>query len=309
MGLDTAPGLSLVLKSERMNLDEKRDSSYISSSELRSTQRAVRPRDAATLIIVRGDGINPRVLMGKRAASHKFMPNKFVFPGGKVDLHDAHEEYEKLYAGHDDKEASDILSVPQYGLAYWTGAIRECFEEAGILMAYDTDGNLLDLHNEATKTRFAAHRDALNNGDKTMLDICNEENLTLATDLINYFSHWVTPTIIPRRFDTRFFVCKAPAAQESLIDNHEAVSQCWITPSQALKRSKEGTFQIFFPTIAHLKAIGKYATTDELMAASAEFTDIPRTLPTRKELPDGKVKIVLPGEEGYDAVEPLETHY
>ncbi len=264
---------------------------------------------AATVMIVRDGNEGMEVLMLERSGKSESFSGAFVFPGGKVDLDDAHDEYEKLYAGHDDKEASDILSVPKYGLAYWTGAIRECFEEAGILMAYDADGKLLDFDNEATKSRFAKHRDELNSGDKSLLDICKEENITLATDLLNYFSHWVTPTIIPRRFDTRFFVCKAPAAQEPLIDNHEAVSQCWITPAQALKRSKEGTFQIFFPTIAHIKAIGQYANTDELMKASAGYTDIPRTLPMRLELPDGKMKILLPDEEGYDAVEPLKTHY
>ena len=91
-----------------MNCNEQRDSSYVSPDELRNTTRAVRPKDAATLIIVRGGGKEPRVLMGKRAASHKFMPNKFVFPGGKVDPADS-----RIVPPHDLHPASDEAAAPR----------------------------------------------------------------------------------------------------------------------------------------------------------------------------------------------------
>ncbi len=264
---------------------------------------------AATIMLVRDGEEGMEVLMLERSGKSESFSGAFVFPGGKVDLDDAHEGFAEIYAGRDDEEASRILNVPKYGLAYWTGAIRECFEEAGILIAYDSDGNMLDFHDSETKARYAAHREALNSGEKTLLDICQEERITLATDLLNYFSHWVTPVPLPRRFDTRFFVCKAPKAQEPLIDNHEAVSQIWIRPAQALKRSKEGTLSIFFPTIKHLVALAEHSSSDELLAASGQFKDIARILPMRKELPEGKFKILMPDDEEYDCVEPLKTHY
>ena len=264
---------------------------------------------AATIMLVRDGVQGMEVLMLERSGKSESFGGAFVFPGGKVDLGDAHQEYADIYAGHNDEEASRILSVPQYGLAYWTGAIRECFEEAGILVAYDSDGKLLDFHDSETKARYAVHRKALNNGEKTLLDICREEKITLATQLLNYFSHWVTPVILPRRFDTRFFICKAPKAQEPLIDNHEAVSQCWIRPADALERSRKGSFSIFFPTIKHLQTLATYSCSDELMAASAQFKDIPRILPMRKILSGDKFKILMPDDEDYDTVECLKTHY
>jgi 8-oxo-dGTP pyrophosphatase MutT (NUDIX family) len=262
---------------------------------------------ASTVLLVR-DGIEGvEVLLQERSGKSESFGGMFVFPGGKVDLHDADDQYEAMYSGHTDKDASAKLGVPKFGLAYWMGGIRECFEEAGILLAYDKQGNIVSFGDPATKLRFIAHREALNAGKSTLLDICRQEQLTLATDQMYYYSHWVTPVANPRRFDTRFFVCKAPQYQEPIIDNHEVVSQCWINPAEAIRRHHQEQFQIFFPTIKNLEGISGYANVDELVKGVAAINDFPRILPMRPD-PNGTVSLI-PGDEGYIDNETMKTHY
>ncbi len=265
---------------------------------------------SATLMLFRdGPHGEPEVLLLERSGKSESFGGAFVFPGGKVDLHDAHGDFEALCAGLDDRRASAILGVPRYGLAYWMGAIRESFEEAGILLAYDRDGAIVRLHEPDTKARFTDYRAALNRGEITLLDICRREHLRLATDQLLYYSHWVTPVPMPRRFDTRFFVCRAPEHQESIIDNHEAVSQIWINPAEALRRAREDDFAIFFPTIKNLEGIAQHPTTAQLLIAVAAQTEFPRVLPLRIETASGKPGVLIPGDPGYVYHEPAETHY
>ena len=266
-------------------------------------------RYASTVMLFRDSEAGPEVLLLERSGKSESFGGAFVFPGGKVDLHDAHQDFESLYAGHSDVEASRLLNVPEYGLAYWMAAIRECFEEVGILLAYKKDGELISFKDADVKARFTEYRAALNKGDITLLDICREENLKLATERMLYYSHWVTPTPLPVRFDTRFFACRAPEHQEPIIDNHEAVSQVWVNPTEALRRQKEENFAIFFPTIKNLLGIAEYKDTETLLDAVAQYRDIPRTLPMRAESEDGKHRVLLPGDEGYQYHETAKTHY
>lgn len=264
-------------------------------------------RYAATVILVRNGKTGVEVLLQERSGKSESFGGMFVFPGGKVDLHDAHRQYEALYSGHTDEEASNILSVPRYGLAYWMGGIRECFEEAGILLAYDQRGDIISFANPEIKARFGGYRDALNAGNINLLDICRREGLTLATDRMLYYSHWVTPLSQPRRFDTRFFVCQAPENQEPIIDNHEVVSQCWINPEEAIRKQREEGFRIFFPTIKNLEPLCQYATVEELLKGVAAINEFPRILPMRPD-PNSEVPLI-PGDEGYVHRETAATHY
>jgi 8-oxo-dGTP pyrophosphatase MutT (NUDIX family) len=262
---------------------------------------------AATVILVRDGDHGVEVLLQERSSRSKSFGGMFVFPGGKVDLHDAHHRYEATYSGHTDEDASAILAVPRYGLAYWMGGIRECFEEAGILLAYDKTGNIVSFSDMDTKSRFAVHRAALNDGKCSLLEICEREELTLATDRLLYYSHWVTPISQPRRFDTRFFVCQAPPNQEPIIDNHEIVSQCWINPAEAIRRHQDEDFQIFFPTIKNLEGIMQYNDVAALLRGVAAISEFPRILPMRPDVTS--VIPLIPGDEGFIHNEIAKTHY
>ena len=264
-------------------------------------------RYAATVVLVRDGEQGVEILLQERSGKSESFGGMFVFPGGKVDLHDADEQYQAIYSGHSDEDASALLSVPKYGLAYWMGGIRECFEEAGILLAYDKKGDIISFDDPETKTRFTAHRDALNAGTSSLLDICKAEELTLAADQMYYYSHWVTPLTQPRRFDTRFFVCKAPDNQEPIIDNHEVVSQCWINPAEAIRREQEEGFKIFFPTIKNLEPLCDFQNVADLLKGVAAIKEFPRILPMRVSA-DADIPLI-PGDEGYVHKETAKTHY
>ena len=222
---------------------------------------AVRP--AATLMLVRdgADGDGPlEVLMLRRSLASVFMAGAYVFPGGALDAADA--EMAELCEGRTDASASAVLGTDAGGLAYWVAAVRECFEEAGLLLAVDAGGELVSMADEAAAARFNAHRHALVRGERTLADICRTESLRLATDRLYYCSHWITPAPSPRRFDTRFFVAPAPTEQVPLHDEGETIANEWMRPADALAR-----FTFIRPTKFSLEAIAPYATVAELLAA------------------------------------------
>lgn len=199
-----------------MNGDEPRDSTYISSGELRGGARVARPRDAATLLIVRHGGREPRVLMGKRAASHKFMPNKFVFPGGRVDPgdsrivppHDLHPAVmERLRRGCSETRARALALA----------AIRETYEETGLVIG--------EPHSPTLKSRSPQWADFLQHGINPRLDV------------LHLIARAITPPYRNRRFDARFFMIDAehiqgevhekPQGSGELLDLH------WVELSRA----------------------------------------------------------------------------
>jgi 8-oxo-dGTP pyrophosphatase MutT (NUDIX family) len=237
------------------------------------------PRPAATITIVRDVDVGFEVLMMQRNLQSGFMAGAYVFPGGAVDDEDLDPDLYALCVGADDAQASSRLGVERDGLAYWVGAIRECFEEAGLLLCYDRAGALLALDDPAVAARFAAHRAALNAGALGFKDFCRIEDLRLATDRLTYFSHWITPVGAPRRYDTRFFAAVAPLGQEPLHDAKELVDTVWVRPEEALQRDRDGTLSLRTPTIATLRQLGASSDSAALMTALAAQKDIPAILP------------------------------
>jgi 8-oxo-dGTP pyrophosphatase MutT (NUDIX family) len=256
-------------------------------------------RDAATVMLVRDGTEGMEVFMLRRNLNSDFVGGAYVFPGGAVDPADREMELEPLCSGRTDAEASQLLSLPSGGLAYWAAAVRECFEEAGVLLAYDQDGAILSLGDQAVERRFVDHREALNQGRVRLVDLCRQEGLRLAADRIHYFSHWITPVGPPRRYDTRFFVTQAPPEQVPLEDNQEAIASLWVRPGDALERHSRGELDLIFPTIRNLEAIGRFATSTELLDAAAAIESVPTILPRVVADGDG-MRIVLPGDPLYD---------
>ncbi len=258
-------------------------------------------RDAATVMLVRdGEGERPlEVFMLRRNLQSDFVGGAYLFPGGAVDDADRHSDLDAVCKGRSDAEASELLGIEQGGLAYWVAAIRECFEEAGVLLATGPDGEVVRFDDPEVDERFDRHRKAVDAGERRLVEVCVEESLQLAVGDMHYFSHWITPEGAPRRYDTRFFVARAPVAQVPLHDDHETIAHLWIRPTEALERHAAGDYEMIFPTIRSLQAIGRFATSDELIAAAAAITDIPAILPRVIE-DSGGLRIVLPGDPGYD---------
>lgn len=265
-------------------------------------------RDAATVMLVRDGDEGLEVFMLRRNLSSTFVAGAYVFPGGAVDPVDANDPMlDEVCDGRTDAEASRSLGIGEEGLAYWVAAIRESFEEAGVLLAHTADGEFVSFADGQVEQRFARHRGDVDAGRVRLAEICRSEGLTLAVGELHYFSHWITPKGPPRRFDTRFFVCRAPAEQEPLHDDAETVASLWTRPADALAAHERGELELILPTIRNLQAIGRFDTTDELLAAAAAIDEVPTMLPVVTEVPSedmsrggAGMRILLPGDEGYD---------
>lgn len=262
-------------------------------------------RDAATVMLVRDGNSGLEVFMLRRNPKSVFVGGAFVFPGGAVDEADRFDpDLESVVTGLSDEMASARLGIESGGLAFWVAAIRESFEEAGLLLANNGNGQPLRLEGDAMTTRFGSHRLAVDSGAERLVDVCKKESLILACDEIHYFSHWITPVGPPRRFDTRFFIARAPEGQTGKHDDSETVASLWTRPQDALNKAAAGELEVIQPTIRNLEAIARFSSTQELMAAAAAMTNIPAILP-RLVQEDGGVRILLPGDRGYSDVEAL----
>jgi 8-oxo-dGTP pyrophosphatase MutT (NUDIX family) len=255
----------------------------------------VRPLPAATIALVRDARDGLEVLLLQRSFQSGFMPGVHVFPGGGLDPGDESAEAHERSAGPADGEASRRLGIERGGLAYFIAAIRESYEEAGILLAYGDDGGIVDLNGEAAE-RYRTHRRALDQGRNGLGEIARAENLRLATDRLVYFSHWITPVGAPRRYDTRFFLAAAPPDQEAEHDNREAIAHAWMRPAEALECYRREEIKLRTPTIKTLELFSPFSGVDSLTAALRARDAIPALLPRISK--DGRN--LLPGDPGYD---------
>jgi glyoxylase-like metal-dependent hydrolase (beta-lactamase superfamily II)/8-oxo-dGTP pyrophosphatase MutT (NUDIX family) len=267
--------------------------------------QALVPRPAATLILTRDANAGMEVFMIRRAHSAAFMGGAHVFPGGAVDVADAAAELAAFCDGLDDIEASRLLGVDRGGLAYWAAAMRECFEEAGLLLAHDSGGEYADMNQPQQAQIFAQWRESVRAGRASLADLCREQQLRLAAGRLTYYSHWITQPGRPRRFDTRFFVAVAPAAQTPSHDNSETIDHIWIQPAEALERHRRGEMHLVFPTIKTLESIARFNTAAALMEFARSPRKMPAMAPRNAITREGKT-LLVPGDYAYAEVGRLD---
>lgn len=229
--------------------------------------RPARPRPASTLVLARDGDDGVEVFMLKRTLDAAFAGGAFVFPGGAVDPADAAPELAAACAGLDDAAASRLLNLPSGGLAYFVAAIRECFEEAGVLLACDASGEIIEPGDDATRAALAAARRAVNESASSFDGFIASTGWRLAVDRLVYQAQWVTQQGRPRRFDARFFVAAAPEGQLASFDGRETVDQFWVRPADALARHGRAEIELLYPTIKTLQALVGFNTVDALLAA------------------------------------------
>ena len=256
-------------------------------------------RLAATVLLIRDSERGIEVFMEKRHIKSDFVGGAYVFPGGRVDPADSAAE--RVCRGRSDAEASSLLGIESGGLAFWIAAVRECFEEAGVLMAYDHSDALLDFGDQQREDRFKGYRDRLNAGELSMLDIADAEGLELATDRLQIWSHWITPLGQPRRYDTWFFVAHAPEYQTAAHDDWELTSSAWVTPAEAIDKAMKREWMIIFPTLKNLARLAKFDTADAAVDWARSQGTPPTMLP--KVVLEGEPRVVLPGDPGYETAE------
>lgn len=209
------------------------------------------------------------VFMLRRNPSSVFGPGAFVFPGGAVDPADSDQRLTQRVIGLDDRQASARLGVASGGLRIWAAALRETFEEAGILLAVRPGSEPGESgHHEAPA--LDAVRARLNAGELGFADMLAEHGAVLDASNVSLFSHWLTPVGAPRRYDTWFLVAPAPRGQEGSHDDAELVHSEWVRPSDALARHERGDLELIFPTLRTLRVLESYATATALLDAVRE---------------------------------------
>jgi 8-oxo-dGTP pyrophosphatase MutT (NUDIX family) len=252
-------------------------------------------REAATVMLVRDDP-DLQVFMLRRNLLSEWVGGVFVFPGGAVDPGDRDAAVLARCRDRNDASASAQLGIAEGGLGYWVAAVRETFEEAGVLLARSaTTGELVD----PAEPRLVHLRDGLNAGSITMQELIEGEDLLLDVGGLHAFSHWITPEGAPRRYDTRFFVAAAPEGHAYAHDETETVASIWVRPADALVAASRGELDLIFPTRKSLEALSRFETAAELLAAVIDATDVPAA--TRPPTVDdyGGIRLLLPGDPAF----------
>ncbi|MCC2673496.1 MAG: gloB 3, partial [Ramlibacter sp.] len=217
------------------------------------------PRPAATVLLVRDGPGGMEVLMTRRSATASFAPGAYVFPGGGIDAADAGAH--PLAARRPTQSDTRLTQA--------IAAIRESFEELGVLLARHADGSPVNPSDVAAMDRkapFAAQ--------------VRTRELVLAADQVFLLAHWITDRDLPRRFDVPFLVARMPEGQQPVADEAEQFEPVWVRPADALARHKAGQFFMIFPTIRTLERMERFTTVDAVLAACASeqplWTSCPR---------------------------------
>ncbi len=245
------------------------------------------PRPSSTLVVVRDTPAGLEVLLLLRAERGDYNSGAWVFPGGIVDARD--RDWHRCTCG-DDAAVSAQLGVEEGGLDYQVAALRECFEEAGLLFANDSAGEPVA---PAVAAALQSWRGPLHRSERTLGELCAEGALQLAVDRLAYLSHWLTPTGRAKRFDTRFFVADAPAGQIVAHDGTEMMAHQWLRPAIALAGG--GALKLMNPTRVTLQAIEKFESAAELIEWIRAQRDVPRIEPRMGTGARG-LRPVMPGE-------------
>jgi len=222
-------------------------------------------REAATLMLV-DDRPDLHVFMLRRNPRSVFGPGAFVFPGGAVDPADSDADLTDRVIGLDDARASARLGLPSGGLRIWIAALREAFEEAGILLAVP-EAVVEPTSRDRVAEALTDARTRLNAGEVRFAEILAGRRLRLEMSEVFLFSHWLTPEGAPRRYDTWFLVAPTPRGQEGSHDDAELVHSEWVRPCDALARYASGDLDLIFPTLRTLRVMEWFDTAAALLDA------------------------------------------
>ena len=243
------------------------------NSEFDPASVVIKP--AATVMLLRETSeLGVEVFMMRRTTKAAFAGGMYVFPGGAVDAEDS---------------------------SYEIAAIRECFEEAGVLLARTSTGATVRFDDLISHDRFTTYRHAVHAGERSMTSVLSAEELVAQSDELLWVAHWVTPFGEVRRFDTRFFVVAMPDDQTPLHDDKETVDSLWVTPLDALNRAQAGELLMLPPTIANLEFLATYSSVHEIIEAARKIGTPTKLLPKVKWRDDGRIEaLLMPGDAGYN---------
>jgi len=219
----------------------------------------------------------------------------YAFPGGLVDSDDrmVHSHCSGLTAS----AANNALKMADNALDYFSAAVRELYEESGVLLARGTDGAWAFAQRPTLRAEL---REELLAGTRKWSELLQEYDLRLACESLHYVGHWETPLKLPKRFSTRFFVAAMPTGQRARYAPGELTDGRWLSAEKMLSLTRENALRVPYPTLKNLQYIAQYASLTELLkwAGARAARGIERIRPETIEV-DGKLRAVLRGDPGY----------
>ena len=250
---------------------------------------------SASLMLIRDGSGGLEILMVVRSDRASFAPGALVFTGGKVEAGDRSAKLLKRCDG------STLLC--QQELAFRVAAIREAFEEGGVILARETSKNhLLD---GGASARLQKYRRCLSGGSLSLSDFLCAEELVLACDRLTAFAHWITPSSRPIRFDTHFFVAESPSGQQPTHDGVESMNALWLTPTSALENAREGRWNLMLPTRLILERLSHAANVSEALEIARNTSIV--TVTPWIENRSGVSLMRIPDDAGYGYIaEPIK---
>ncbi len=251
------------------------------------------PRDAATVMLLRSAPTGLEVYMLRRQASMAFAPGAYVFPGGSVDARDADEKV--AWAGPDAAEWGRIFTAPpSLARALVCAAVRETFEESGVLLAGESAESVVA---DTTSADWEADRMALLDRSVSLAELLARRGLVLRSDLLRPWAQWITPVVEPRRFDTRFFAAALPVGQHTRDVGGEAAEVAWVRPADALAASRRSEIRLFPPTAVSLSELAECGDLNTALTGPRRVAPI---IPEVHER-EGAVWLTVPGLTEYPA--------
>ncbi len=261
----------------------------------------VKPHDASTVLLLRSclDREDIEVLLVLRNRKSSFVPGYYVFPGGGIDSEDYGTGVERFIRGIDREQAACVLkdmSAPEKALGAWVAAVREMFEEVGVLFARKKDGSPFAERSEEERRRFEDYRRLINRKELKFIRMLEAEDLFLTLEGLHYFSHWITPEFLPLRYDVRFFAAAFPSGESVAHDGEELTRHVWMRPAAALEEYKAGRMDMILPQIMSLEELSRFRAVADVIASTrqrnvcAHLTKIQRMNGRDVEvMPDGAV--------------------
>lgn len=257
----------------------------------------VTPRPAATIVLLRDGADGMEVLLMRRNRRAGFVPGAWVFPGGRVDGSDAGPDVVDLLADLSPEQAAhrlDLHDADPPAIAYYLAALREAFEETGILVGERRDGS--PPPSAAEDANVDAVRETLMQDEISLAEALERLDCRIDGDAVEYIAHWITPAPEPRRYDTRFFAAKVPSGATAIVDPREMTDALWLGPDAALDRHDAGELPMVFPTIKTIEQLALYRTCDDALEGIGG-QEVRTILPTLVVTPTGVgLEIPDPGD-------------
>ncbi len=252
---------------------------------------------SATVVLLREGETAPEILMVRRRSGDAF-GDSYTFPGGIVD--DDECEAQAYCSGRTAAQADRILGLDDGGLDFYSAAVRELFEEMGILLAHDAQGAWAFANEEDAQTSVGELRAQLNDGVVSWTEALRQHDLRIACDALHYFSFWETPLSLPKRWAARFFLAAAPPGQDARHDGNEITDSRWMTAMDVLSVGKERGMTLPFPTRTNLEVLSGFASVDDLTrwAASRADAGVDKIRPVILKDGDSR-RFVIPGNPDY----------